>query len=298
MKIRIIFAIFVFLIFGVTAKRSFSSSVSIGGLYGLVSKSDIIASGNIMIKEGKTILVTNQILKGKAPKELTISSDPKTGWRKVDFIEDEYVLLFLKSIDAGNAKLTAGGTAKWPKANVGEYSNILSRASVASVADLANQILDIESKTDIDDRVDVLRDWLDSSDSLLNLIALQYALGGHIWSNEPSPDYQTSIDRNNILNGLSGYAFKLIQSDSPLIQSESIRLLRYADHEQALPILISKITDPNRNIREATCSELMSFSHRKDMEDNLNYRFNDSPEELLSVQRKWQEWYDSADFDK
>lgn len=264
----------------------------------MVSKSDIIASGNIMIKGGKTILVTDRILKGKAPKELTISNDPETGWTKVDFIEDEYVLLFLKSIDAGSAKLTAGGTAKWPKANAGEYSNILSRASIESIAGLVNQILRIESKTDIDDRVDILRDWLDSSDSLLNLIALQYALGGHIWSNEPSPDYQTSIIRNSILNGLSGYALRLIQSDSPLIQIESIKLLRYADPKSALPILIGKIADPNKGVRVSTIVVLRSFARRLDIAEGFDCDSNSPPEELLPVQRKWQEWYDKEFINK
>ncbi len=297
MRSRIIFGIIIFLVLCVTAQRSFPTSVWGGGLLDLAIKSDIIATGTITFKDGKTILITDRMLKGKDPKELTINNRATIAWGKVDFVEDEYVLLFLMSIEADIAKLTAGATAKWPRDTIGEYSSILERASVESITGLVNQILRIESKTDINDRVDILRGWLDSSDSLLNSIALRYAIGGHIWSNEPSPDYQASIDRNNILNDLSDYAFKLIQSNSPLIQAESIRLLRYADPERALPVLISKITDTSRYIRGVSWSALQRLSSGRNMDDNYKYNPDDSPEELLSFQRKWQEWYE-ANFNK
>lgn len=297
MRSRIIFGIIIVLVLGVTAKRGFTTSIVGGGLPDLAIRSDIIASGTVTSKAGKTILVTDRILKGKAPKEFTIDNVATVEWDKVDFVEDEYVLLFLKSIDTDIAKLIAGATAKWPRDTIGEYSSILERASVESIAGLVNQILRIESKTEIKERVDILRGWLDSSDSLLNLIALQYVLGGYIWSKEPSPDYQSSIDRNSILKGLSAYAFTLIQSDSPLIQAESIRLMRYADPERALPILISKITDPSKYIRSVTWSALKKFSYGKEMDDNCNYDSNSPREELIPVQRKWQEWYE-ANYDR
>jgi hypothetical protein len=299
MKNRIILAIIFFLFLGVTAKRGGTTDIPRYNLPDLVIKSDIIASGTVTIRDVETILVTDQVLKGQAPKKLNIIDNFGIQGVIVKYTENENVLLFMQSIDADSACLTSSYLSKWPRPNsMREYGNILDNTSPQGIADLVKEILSIEAKTDINDRLNILKSWLDSSDSLLNLIALQYVLSSHIWPKGLSPDYQTGFNITTIRKQLSGYAFKLIQSGSPSIQVESIRLLQYADPERALPILISKITDPNRNIREATCSELMSFSHGKDMDDNLIYRFNESPEELLSVQRKWQEWYDDANFDK
>lgn len=293
MRIRITVGIIIFLLLGVSAERGRTTSIWGGGLLDSAVKSDVIATGTVTIKGGRTILVPDRILKGKVPKELAIINENTIVWGKVDFVEDEYVLLFLKSIDASSAELIAGGTAKWPQVYTSEYSSILSRASVESIARLVNQILRIESKTNIHNRMDILRAWLDSSDSLLNLIAMQYALRGYIWSKEPSPDYQTSIDRNKILNGLSDYAFKLIQSDDLLTQAEAIKLLRYADPARALPVLIGNITDSSKYIRGATYSVLISAFYREKMGDIYKYNSDDPPEVLLPIQRKWQEWYEA-----
>jgi hypothetical protein len=208
------------------------------------------------------------------------------------------VILFLKSIDANTAELTAGATARWPRNYRGEYSSILERASAETITGLVNEILRIGSKTDINERIDILKSWLDSSDSLLNLVALQYALSSQIWPKGLSPDYQTGITKANMRKQLSGYAFKLIQSDSPSIQRESIRLLGYADPQQALPILIDKITDPNKGVRIATVVELRSIMRRLHIGEGFDYDSNSPPEELVPVQRKWQEWYDNTDFDE
>jgi len=298
MRNRIIFGIIVFLIFGATAKRGCTRSIGWSGLTDLVIKSDIIASGIISIKDGNTVLITDQILKGKAPKELTLIADTHPsiiGY--VPLVENENVLLFLKSIDASSAELTLGSfLAKWPRPDMKEYSDIINDASPESIAGLVNEILRIESKSDINERVSILRGWLDSSDSLLNLIALQYAVNGHIWSKEPPTDDQALRNKLSILNQLSSYAFRLIQSDIPMIQAESIRLLQYAGPERALPILISKITDPNNRIRESTRNVFQRLSYKFNLGEEYNYGTDDSAEELLTIQRKWQEWLDEASF--
>jgi hypothetical protein len=293
MRIRITLGIIIFLLLGVSAERGRTTSIWWSGLPDLAIRSDIIATGTVTTRDGKTIMITQRILKGEAPKELSIIDTIKVSWLVVKYDENEHVILFMKSIDAISAYLTSGFLAKWPRDTISEYSTILDRASVESIAGLVNQILRIESKTDIHNRIDILKAWLDSSDSLLNLVALQYVLSSHIWPEGLSPDYQKGITRYNVHKELSGYAFKLIQSDSPSIQEESIRLLRYADPALALPVLISKITDPNKYVREATSSVLFSLLHEEDLKDDLKYDYNESSEELLSVQRKWQEWYEA-----
>ena len=105
MRNRINLWIIVFLILGVTSKKSCADVMLWNGLPDLVIKSDIIASGTISIKYGKTILLTNHVLKGKAPKELAIvvgDNQYKAG--AANLIENEDVLLFLKSLDANSAQ--------------------------------------------------------------------------------------------------------------------------------------------------------------------------------------------------
>jgi hypothetical protein len=299
MKIRVILAIAIFLVLSVTAKRGGTTEIPGYGLPDLVVKSDIIASGRVTISDGKAILVTDRVLKGQVPKNLTIIDCPGIKGMVVKYTEDQNVLLFLQAISSDSVCLTSSYLSKWPRSNsMQENGNILDNASPETIADLVNNILRVESRTNLNDRVDILKEWLDSSDSLLNLVALQYVLSSHIWPEGLSPDYKKGITMYNVRKQLSGYAFKLINSNNPGIREESIRLLRYADPEKALPILISKIIDPNRNIRAATCSVLMSFSRGEGMNDDLKYRSDELPEELLSVQRKWQEWYDNTDFSK
>jgi hypothetical protein len=299
MRSRIIFGITLILALNVAAKRGHTSFIPWSGLPDLVLKSDIIATGTISIEDGKTILITDRILKGHAPKRLTLivnTSPYEEG--AVPIVENENVLLFLKSINSDSAQLAAGDLGKWPRADwLRKNPNLLNNASPETIADLVNNILRVESRTNLNDRVDILKEWLDSSDSLLNLVALQYVLSSHIWPEGLSPDYKKGITMYNVRKQLSGYAFKLINSNNPGIREESIRLLRYADPESVFPVLINKITDPNKYVREATSSVLFSILHKKELNDDLKYDYNKSPEELLSVQRKWQEWYDNTDFD-
>lgn len=298
MRNRIILGITIFLILGVTAKGGHVESTAWYDLRDLENKSDIIASGTISFKDGNAVLVTDQILKGKAPKELTVINYTTIQWLKVDFVENEKVLLFLKSINESSAQLTEGYYAKWPRPATNGYSDIISKASIESIAGLVNEIFRIESKTDINDRIDILRNWLDSSDSLLNLLALQYVFWGHIWSNESAPNNQTAVVRDSILEQLSSNAFRFIQSDIPLIRAGSICLLKYMEPETALPILISKITDPNDRVREFTRNILYTFPPALTTGEGFDYGFDDPAEELLSVQRKWQEWYDDENFSR
>lgn len=295
MRKRIILGIIVFLILGVTAKMGYTTSIGWNGLPDLVIKSDIIASGTISIKDGKTVLITDQVLKGEAPKELTLIVNTNQYMEgAVNFIDNENVLLFLKTIDASSAYLTAGDLAKWPRADwLRKYPDILNQASPESIAGLVKEILRIESTTDINERVGILRSLLDSSDSLLNLIALQYAVNNHIWSQKPYPDDQAVVARDSILEQLSSYALRLVQGDIQSIQEESIRFLQYADPKQALPILISKITASNTRIRASTHSVLKTFMIELKTGEGFNYNSNDSDEKLLTIQRKWQEWYEA-----
>jgi hypothetical protein len=298
MRNRIILAVTIFLILGVMTNWGHGESIAWYDMPDLENKSDIIVLGTISFKEGNVVLITDQILKGSTPKELTIINYTTTKWLKADFVENEEVLLFLKSIDASSARLSEGYYSKWPRPAVNGYSDIIGGASIESIAALVNEILRIESKTDINERIGILRSWLDSSDSLLNLLALQYAFWGHIWPNDPQHDYQKGVDRLTTLRELSGYAFKLIQSDIPSIQAGSIWLLRFADPERALPILISRITDPNDRVREFTRNVLNTFATNLRVGGEFEYDSNSPPEELVPVQRKWQEWYDNTDFDE
>ncbi|UCE67473.1 MAG: HEAT repeat domain-containing protein [Candidatus Zixiibacteriota bacterium] len=298
MRSGILIGIAIFLLLGVTAEKGCTVDIPWSGLPDLAIRSEIIAMGTVTSRDENTIMITERILKGRAPKELNIIDTIKVGWLAVNYVENEKVILFLKSVEANTAYLTSGYLSKWPRDTISEYSNILDRASVESIVGLVNQILYIESKTDLNDRVKIIKGWLDSSDSLLTLVALQYALSSHIWPEGLSPDYQKGITKNNVRKQLSGYAFKLIQSNNPEIQEESIRLLRYADSKSVLPVLINKITDPNKYVREATSSVLFSILHEKDLNDDLKYDYNESSEELLSVQRKWQEWYDNEFINK
>jgi hypothetical protein len=298
MKIRNILGIAIILIFDAMVQRGYATIVPYSGLPNLVINSDFIATGTVSIKGVKAVLITDRILKGQVPREVTIVNIFEIHRFEAIFTENEKVLLFMKSMGGDSAYLTSDYWAKWPRKTIREYSNILDRASIAGVTGLVNEIFRIESETDINDRVEILKNWLGSSDVLLNLVALQYTLGFNIWSKEVPPDYETSIGRNVILKGLSEYAFKLIDSDSPLIRAESIRLLQFADQKRSLPILIEKITSPNKGVRAATKSVLTVISYEQKLDDNYKYDSNDSPEELLPVQRKWQEWYDNTDFDK
>jgi hypothetical protein len=293
MRSRIILTVTIYFILGVTVKSGHAEKTPWYNFRSLENKSDIIASGKILFKDGNPVLITDQILKGRAPEKLTIINYTSTKWLEVDFVENEDVLLFLRSIDENSAQLTEGNYAKWPRHTVNGYSDIVSEASIESIADLVNEIRRIESETEIGNRVDILRNWLDSSKSLLNLLALEYVFWGHIWSNESSPDSHAIVVRDSILEQLSIYAFRSIQSDIPLIRAGSIFLLKYADPESALPILINKITDSNDRVREFTRKALNSFPPAIKSGGRFDYDYNDSTEKLLPVQRKWQEWYDS-----
>ncbi len=294
MRKRIILGIAIFLLLAVTAKRGGTTETPGYGLPDLVVKSDIIASGAITIRNGKIILVTDRVLKGRAPRNLTIIDCPGIKELIVKYTEDQNVLLFLQAISSDSACLTSSYLSKWPRSNsMQESGNILDNTSPESIADLVMEILGVEAKTDLNDRIDIIEGWLDSPDSLLNLVALQYVLSSHFWPEGLSPDYKKGITMYNVRKQLSGYAFKLIQSNKPGIREESIRLLRYADPESVFPVLINKITDPNKYVREATSSVLFSILHKKELNDDLKYDYNESPEELLSVQRKWQEWYEA-----
>ena len=293
MRSQIIFGIIIFLVLGISAKKGCTTSIGWSGLTDLAIRSDIIATGTISFKDGNTVLITDRILKGQASKEVIIINYFRIRRLEAIFTENENVLLFMKSIDANSACLTSDYLAKWPRNYISEHSNILDRASIESIAGLVNEILIIDSKTDIKTRIFILRHWLQSSDSLLNLVALQYVLSSHFWPEGLLPDYKKGITRHNFRKQLSGYAFKLIQSDSPSVQAKSIELLRYADPEQALPILISRITDTNNLVRNSTRNVLSGFEIGLQVGEGFDYTLHDTPEKLLSVQRKWQEWYEA-----
>ena len=295
MRKRIIIKVALLLILIVVAEKGYSTSIIWSGFPDLVIKSDIIASGTISIEDGKVFLLTEQVLKGRSPKKLSlvVETSPYVEG-SVKLVDNEHVLLFLKSIDISSAELTAGDLAKWPRADwLRKNPNALNDASPESIAGLVQKIQGIEDIKDIKRRIKILQGWFESSDTLLNIVALQYTLYGHIWSKQPSPDYQTSNNRDSILTQLSSYAFGLAESNSPIIQEESIRLLGYANPNQALPILINRIDDSNSRVRSTVHSALKIYITNYDMGEGFDYSSKDSLVKLLAIQKKWQEWYDA-----
>lgn len=266
----------------------------------LVNESSLIVTGTITIRAEQPILLVEEALKGKTCDELTIQQRSLGEVPSASFQEGESVLLFLETPDddCAAALVGYGDQAKWPKLDVAEryfhYPKGQANASLEEVEEMARRLLRIESSRDLEQRIDMIAGLMKSSDLLLQLTALQYVLGDHLWIEKDHPErssHEIAREQFDVLRRLSDYAVRLSNSKDSSIRAESIRLLRYARPNVAIPKLISRIPDTDPGVRAATHSVLGTLSIELKAEEGLEYSLSGSEEHLRSAQNIWNDWW-------
>lgn len=268
----------------------------------LVRDSSVIAKGSISIEDDGPVLSVQEIFKGKPYYNLTIQ------WREwldipiPKFHNGEAVLLFLEKPDEkGVACLVGYGTqAKWPKVyndpnESSGYQKMLATAPLGDIENIVEKILQIESIVDPNEKIELCSQRMKSSNQLIQLTTMQYILDRHIWPTSPNKriSHAEAKRRFGIMRKLSSDSLQLANSDESAIQVESIRLLRYAHAADAIPILVSKITQSDKGVRTATQTVLTTFSIEHKIKDPSmkKYKASGSTEHLNSAKQKWNNWW-------
>jgi hypothetical protein len=201
-----------------------------------------------------------------------------------------------------------GDQAKWPRKYPEKpepqeyyhhYPKLQDTASLEAIQDVAEKLLRIENISDLEEKVKLCAEYIKSPNRLLQFTAMEYAIHGSLWAPPlgvplPATPHEVADKRNNILKKLADevLSLSLVDSNEPSICAEAILFLRYAEPSKVMPLLIRKITDEDKNVRSNTQTVLNTLS--KDMKINgdlVDYKFDDSIENLKSIQKQWNDWW-------
>jgi hypothetical protein len=323
MTIKTLLRICVFVSLTLSSSKSFASIVW-HTLPQLVHDSPTIVTGNITIQDQRIILNIEKTLKGQEHRQLRILYHHWFDVPDPQFKNGENVLLFLYIPDPNKERLMfpntpnpkegemylfgLGDQAKWPRVYPEKvdrhkpprhYPKLQDNASLRDIEDVVERLLEIENAPNLDEKVKLCTEYIRSSNRLLQLTALQYAMWGHLWAPPPGEPRgripkEISRKRFNIRRNLSGevLSLSLVDSNEPSIRAESIRFLRYASPSQAMPNLIRRITDEDRLVRSVTSTVLNTLSMDLKITGSfVKYRPDEPPEHLRSIQHQWNDWW-------
>ncbi|MBN1973902.1 MAG: hypothetical protein JW787_09715 [Sedimentisphaerales bacterium] len=289
----------------------------------LVHEAPYIAKGKISIKNDKVILNIEKMLKGESYSELLISFRQDSEAPDPIFNDGEEVILFLHIPDFSKGYIIPGlgpiplpeikegemylfglgDQGKWPRKYYEKYKfqehypKLQDTASLEAIQDVVEKLQKIEDSNNLDEKISFYMEYIKSSDKVLQYTAMEYALYGGIWTSQKENLnwVGNSTKYKYILKKLCDeiFSLSLIDDKEPTIRSEAIRLLRFAEPYNIIPLLIPKITDADRLVRSVTCGNLTQFAREQKIKgDFINFKPEDSIESLMAIQKQWNDWWE------
>jgi hypothetical protein len=281
----------------------------------------MIVEGTITVQDETVLLNVERTLKGQERRQIKVlyvhwfeAPDPH-------FKNGEDVLLFLGNPDPNANRLFfpdivipkenemylygLGDMAKWPKTYADPnkdwtgYPRLLNVAPLNAIETLVEKILVIENAPDLGRKVDLCTEYIRSPDPSLQYVTLEYVRFRLLWPSPPGsshpiiPDEMREKERQ-ILRQIAREALPLVDSNEPLIRARAMLMLRYRPPTETMPHLIEGITDEYRGAREAARQVLNILARVLKVEEPfVDFNSGQPPEQLRSVQRQWNAWWES-----
>ncbi|MBN1359299.1 MAG: HEAT repeat domain-containing protein [Sedimentisphaerales bacterium] len=293
----------------------------------LVHDCPTIVKGTIAIHDDAIILDVEKTFKGEEHQRLRVRY---RSWFEVadpQLENGEAVLLFLYTPDPNVDKVLffdppileegamylfgLGDQAKWPRVYPKEpdkhkpphhYPALQDIASLADIEDVVEKLLEIENTPNLPDKVRICTEYIRSESRLLQYTGMQYALQSLLWARpfgapRETVSLETSRERFAIRRQLSRevLSLSLLDSNEPSLRAKAAQFLRYAPLSEAMPRLISRITDDDPHVRTAVRVTLRTFARELDVTDAFaqSISADDSLDQCRLVQQQWLNWWEN-----